>query len=160
MKIFAKRSLSSIEMLGAEAASDFEKRRPVGVICTADSEVEGLRRVPRSPTSTSSTVPIFTCFSELGIAPGTARLPPRLFRLLLRPPTSTVSGGCRWKASSSQSSGIDASAPLLNLRLGESWLALDVDDARDEQVEGRRSGNANKSTLGGGSTSISGGGGL
>ena len=29
-----------------------------------------------------------------------------------------------------------------------------------QQVEGRRSGNANKSTLGGGSTSISGGGGL
>ena len=51
--------------------------------------------------SPTSTVPIFTCFSELGIAPGTARLPPRLLRLLLRPPTSTVSGGCRWKASSS-----------------------------------------------------------
>ena len=48
----------------------------------------------------TSTVPIFTCFSELG-APGTVRLPPRLLRLLLRPPSTASGGGCRWKPSSS-----------------------------------------------------------
>ena len=42
-KIFASRSLSSCEMLGTATGSEREKRRPVGVVCTADSEVEGLR---------------------------------------------------------------------------------------------------------------------
>mmetsp|Transcript_9603 Transcript_9603/g.16613 ORF Transcript_9603/g.16613 Transcript_9603/m.16613 type:complete len:261 (+) Transcript_9603:1699-2481(+) len=143
MKIFASRSLSSREMLGADAASDFEKRLPVGVVCTADSEVECLcRDGPRSATSTSSTAPIFTCFSSAGATTGT-------WRKL----------GRSWKVSSSPSSGIEA-RPLLSLLRGEA--PLEVVEAREEQVLGRRSASCslNRSWLGGGSTSISGGEGL
>jgi len=156
MKIFASRSLSSREILGADAASDFEKRLPVGVVCTADSEVEGLWR-RRSATSTSepsshvsvlgatSTAPIFTCFSGAASV-GTLR---KLGRF-----TS-------WEVSSSPSSGIEARKPLLSLLRGE-LVALEFVEALEEQVLGRRSASCsgNKSWLGGGSTSISGGEGL